>query len=466
MPYALGVDLGTTYTAAATARDGRVEIFSLGRHLAAVPSVVYAGAEGVLVGDPAVQRAVTEPERVAREFKRRVGDPVPLVLGGTPWSAEQLMARMLEWVLARVGAEEGSAPVRLVVSHPANWGRFKRDVLLEAVHLTAGAPPVATISEPEAAALHYASVDRVKPGSVIAVYDLGGGSFDVTVLRRGDDGFELVGQPDGVERLGGIDFDEVVYRHVLGHALDGAEPDVEDPTTRAALARVRQACVDAKETLSFDTRVTVPVVLPGVSTTVTVTRSEFEEMIGPPLEETVRALRRALDSARVDPEDLRSVLLVGGSSRIPLVGQLVQGALGRPVAVDAHPKHPVALGAARAAWEGSPRLVAVTPTPEPARWALPARWEASAGAAPATPATPPPATPPPAFAAPVETVRPVPAEPPEMVAETAPKAALAPTEPSEGRDVAAAEPTTPRWVVPVVTVAILVVAVVIAVLVR
>ncbi|MGH9245569.1 MAG: Hsp70 family protein [Acidimicrobiales bacterium] len=460
MVYALGVDLGTTYTAAATARHGRAEVFPLGRRLAAVPSVVYAGRDGVLVGEPAGMRAVTEPERVAREFKRRVGDPVPLVLGGAPWSAEQLMARLLEWVLGRVREQEGEPPPRLVICHPANWGRFKRDVLVEAVRLVDRVPPAAMLTEPEAAAIHYASNDRLDAGDVIAVYDLGGGTFDLSILRTTDTGFEFIGEPEGIERLGGVDFDEVVYRHVLRHALDGAEPNTDDAATLASLARLRDDCVDAKEALSFDTRVAVPVVLPGVNTTVTITRSEFEDMVRPPLEQTMRALRRVLDAAAVPAERLRAVLLVGGSSRIPLVGQLVAGELGRPVAVDAHPKHPVALGAALAAWDGSVLLRPVTRSVGPARWDLPARWgPVPRSPTPVTP-SPTPVTPSPRPSAPEPAAEPstavstaAPAEEVTLAAETTPVHEV------DG-------PVVPRWVVPALAAAILVVVLLVALVAR
>lgn len=268
---------------------------------------------------------------------------------------------VLEWVLERVEAQEGRPPRHVVVSHPANWGRWKQDVLVEALRLVSAMPPVSMITEPEAAALHYASTDRLGPGDTIAVYDLGGGSFDLSILRAAGGGFEFVGRPEGIERLGGVDFDEVVYRHVVRHAFGGDEPDLSEVATVAALARLREACVDAKESLSFDTRATAPVVVAGVNTTVTITWTEFEAMIRPPLQRTLDVLGRALDDAGVEPADLRAVLLIGGSSRIPLVGQLISGALGRPVAVDAHPKHPVALGAARAEWKGRAPLRPAAP---------------------------------------------------------------------------------------------------------
>jgi molecular chaperone DnaK len=350
MGYALGVDLGTTYTAAAVCRDGHAEIATLGNRAAAVPSVVLLREdETILTGDAANRRGATEPGRVAREFKRRVGDTTPIFLGGTPYSAETLMAKLLRWTVDEVAQREGGPPDRTVVSRPANWGQYKQDLLDQAIQM-AGLENADTITEPEAAAIHYASTERIEPGDVVAVYDLGGGTFDAAVLRKTPSGFEVLGQPEGIERLGGIDFDAAVFAHVT-RTLDGAIEalDEDDPTALAAVARLRQECVDAKEALSTDTDVSIPVMLPELKTEVRLTRTEFEGMVRPALVESIGAMRRALRSARVEPDQVKGVLLVGGSSRIPLVAQMVGAELGRPVAVDAHPKHSIALGASLAA---------------------------------------------------------------------------------------------------------------------
>ncbi|MGH9138637.1 MAG: Hsp70 family protein [Acidimicrobiales bacterium] len=350
MLYHLGVDVGTTWTAAAVERDDRVEMVPLGNRTVAVPSVVLLRAEGdLLVGEAAERRGQAEPERLAREFKRRVGDPTPILLGGTPFGADALTGKLLRWVVDQVSEHEGGPPASIALTHPANWGAYKLDLLAHAAR-HAGVAVDRFVTEPEAAATFYASQERVPAGAVIAVYDLGGGTFDATVLRKREDGFDLLGTPEGIERLGGIDFDQAVFAHVarqLGGAFEALDPDA--PAVRSAVARLRRDCVEGKEALSSDTDVAIPVVLPGVQADVRLTRTEFEDMIRPAVQETIDALRRALESARVAPEDVQAVLLVGGSSRIPLVGQLITGALGRPVAVDANPKHAIALGAAIAA---------------------------------------------------------------------------------------------------------------------
>lgn len=396
--YVLGIDLGTTFTAAAVAADGRAEIVSLGHTSAVVPSVVLVRDDGeVLVGEAAERRADAEPSRVGREFKRRLGDPVPLVLGGTPFGAEALTAHLLRSVYDRAVAQQGAPPEALVITHPANYGDYKLDLVREAIRL-ADVPDVTLLSEPEAAATHYAQQDRLEVGDVVAVYDFGGGTFDAAVLRVTDAGFEIIGSPEGMERLGGIDFDQAVYAHVMNSIGDAADSlDPADPATASALARLRDECRSAKEALSSDTDTDVPVLLPNLHTEVRLTRSEFEAMIRPRISETIDSLTRAIRSAGLAPADVSKVLLVGGSSRIPLVAEMVSAATGRPVAVDAHPKHAIALGAALHSAGEQPTAVAApfgAPVAAASGVALAGIAEhGAAGAAGPPPEMPPPAPP-------------------------------------------------------------------------
>jgi Tol biopolymer transport system component/actin-like ATPase involved in cell morphogenesis len=402
--YSVGIDLGTTYSTAAVCRAGKPEIVSLGNRAASIPSVVYVREDGsVLVGDAALRRTVTEPFRVAREFKRRVGDMVPIVLGGSPFSADALTARLLGAIVADVASREGGDPDHATITHPANWGPFKTDLLQQAIRMAEvdRRCPTSLLTEPEAAAVHYATNERLAAGRVVAVYDLGGGTFDAAVLRRTADGFEFLGPPEGIERLGGIDFDAGVVYHVnqaLGGALDRLPPD--DPAVMSAVAQLSRDCTDAKEALSSDTEVTIPVALPGQHTEVRLTRAEFETMIRPSLFSSVDALERALRESDVEPADLHAVLLVGGSSRIPLVSQVVGDRLGVPVAVDAHPKHAVALGAALIAEHragGAPAAAAPAPAPlppPPPPAPPPPAPDVGPGPPPPPPGQPPPPTPP------------------------------------------------------------------------
>ncbi|MGH8906888.1 MAG: Hsp70 family protein [Egibacteraceae bacterium] len=360
MGYRLGIDLGTTYTAAAVYHQGRPEVVALGSRISEMPSVVYLGPDGsILVGDAAHRRGVTDPDRVATQFKRRIGEDVPLTIGGVSHSAEALTTELLRWVFDAVRERQGGPPEGAAIACPAHWDSQKRRLLSQAAQL-AGLDGPLMLTGPEAAAIFSASTQRIEPGEIVAVYDLGGGTFDTAVLRRASSGvFEALGPPQGIERLGGMDFDDAILAHV-NQALDGAlgRLDLSDPVTAAAVARLRQECVEAKEALSTDVDVRIPVLLPQVVTQVRLVRNEFESLIRPAIGETIEAVKRALHGAGVTPDEVRTVLLIGGSARIPLVAQMLSTEFGRVATVHARPTHAIALGAAIAAAHGSGRAPA------------------------------------------------------------------------------------------------------------
>ncbi len=397
MSYHLGIDLGTTFSTAAVVRDGAAEVLSLSTRSSSVPSVVFIRDDGeVLVGEAAEARAVTEPDRVAREFKRRLGDPTPLVLGGAPYGAERLSAIVLEYLLRRVTERMAEAPLSVVVTHPATYSPYRLDLLRETTRL-AGIPSAVLLPEPQGSALQYAFDHRVDDGQVVAVYDFGGGTFDAAVVRATPAGFDLLGEPQGLDRLGGIDIDQAVFDHVRERAaelLDAADP--RDSAWRSSLARLRTECRLAKERLSEDTDTVIGVVTPGGSQGVTLTRAALESMVRPRLVDTVRTLQRAVESAGLLMADVSRILMVGGTSRIPLVRVMVAEATGRPIAVDADPETATALGAARHAYAlASPRAASAVPavmTPPPAAPLPPSL-------SPPPPPPPPPVPPVPAPAA-------------------------------------------------------------------
>ncbi|GAA0621948.1 hypothetical protein GCM10009547_25920 [Sporichthya brevicatena] len=352
MGYRLSVDLGTTNTAAVVHRPGTGSaptVVRLGDRSATVPSVLFLGADGtVLMGEAAERRALTDPDRVVRRFKRRIGDETPLLVGtsGDGLTAHALAAKMIGLVADRVAEQEGGAPDAVAVTVPAAWGSHKKDLLAGAL-AREGLLDVTMISEPAAAALAYAQAGKLEAGAAVAVYDLGGGTFDAAVLRaESGNRFTALGTPTGIPNLGGVDFDDAVLAYVLGVAgpqTPGVEPD--DPLHLTAMARLRRECVEAKEALSADTAATVPVLLGGAQTSVRVTRADFEAMIAGALEETCTFVEAALVSAGLTSKNLDRILLTGGSSRIPLVTQLLSARYpGVPLERDIDPKLAVAIG--------------------------------------------------------------------------------------------------------------------------
>lgn len=334
----------------------------------------------LLVGEAANRRGTLEPDRLARGFKRRLGDEAPLLLGEEEMSPQELTGHVIRWVVDKVAEREGRRPAHVTLTCPATWGDFRRQLMTEAA-AAAQLTDVGLLPEPVAAAAYYASQQRLDPGALVAIYDLGGGTFDASVVAKTGTGFEIRGTPGGDETIGGADFDQVVMDHVAATLrLAWATLDTADPVVLAGLAQVRANAIEAKEALSTDTDATVPVILPDLSRDVRLTRGEFEAAIRIPVLRTIDTLAQTIDAAGVQPADLEAVLLVGGSSRIPLVSRLLASELGVAVALDAHPKYAVCLGAAISA---APRLADQAP---------PAGTAPSRGAAP-SPRTPLPPAP-------------------------------------------------------------------------
>ncbi len=349
MSYVLAIDLGTTNVAAAVLHEGDRQpvIVELGDRVATMPSTVFMLPDGnLVVGEAAERRARADPDRVARGFKRRLGDPVPLLLGGTPVGPAALLAALARHVVATVEAREGAPAARVALTHPANWGDWKLEQLRQVAALCR-LDQVVFVSEPVAAGVHFAHRDRVAAGDIVAIYDLGGGTFDATVLRNSGQSYDVLGEPTGIEQLGGMDFDEALLTHVL--RLEGVgrgDLDGSDPQLQRQLQSLRARCATAKETLTVETEAVVEVEIRDRRSDVRVTRREFETLIEPAVAVTIDALLQAVHNAGISMEALGRVLLAGGSSRIPLVAELVSRRTQRPTVLDTHPKHTVALGAA------------------------------------------------------------------------------------------------------------------------
>lgn len=374
MGYDLGVDLGNTYVAAAVSRGSEIEMCPLGESSLVMPAVAHLAENGAItVGDPAVRRGLTDPERVVRGLRRRLGDPAPVVVHGRPHPVPDLLATLLRTVLAKVTEQQGAAPERVVLARPAAWDALRCSAYDEVARL-AGLEAAGTVSEPEAVVRQYASVRQLADDRVLAVYDLGGGTFEVSLVRKLPTGVEILGEPRSIERLGGLDFDDALVDlvdHSLGGRLSALDPT--DPGSVRLLARLREQCEHAKEALTADDEVEIPVSVGAEQVDVRITRADLEGVIGSHVQSTVRALEAALGSARMSAGQLDGILLVGGSSRIPLVARTIASVLGCPVRTNVSPKNLVALGAAASA--GVP--LGTTPAPTPA-------------AAPALPPAPPP----------------------------------------------------------------------------
>ncbi|MEV0212926.1 Hsp70 family protein [Micromonospora sp. ALFpr18c] len=386
MRYVLGIDIGSTNTAAAVARRNgttwtRPEPVGLGADSPLVPSVLYLSEDGSLrVGEPPTD----DGSRTTRDFVRRIGDDVPLLLGGEACAPQTLTAELAGWVVERVHALEGGPAEAIVLSHPAGWRPYRRDLLHRALsdlglrHVTL-LPRTVTVAESHAA--------RGFAGTTAAVYALGGNSFEAALVRRTPRGtYEGFGTPQGLDPIGGADFDEALATHVRT-VLARELAATARRGTQAALRGLRAECDRVKRELTVDLTADVVLSLPGGAARIPVTRAQFEDMIRPTVQATVDLLLRTVHGAGRAPEQLDAVLLAGGSARIPLVTELIGAALPVPVEVQPDAQLTAATGAAMAACQVvSPRR------PAPARDPAPVRPRAG-GAGPARASLPVPRRP-------------------------------------------------------------------------
>ena len=387
MGYVLGVDFGTSFTAAVAYASGASRVVTLGKRAGAVPTATFVREDGTLIhGEDAYLVGAHDPDRLVRNLKRRLADPAAVRVGGRSYPPATLISAYLRWVVDAASRSEGAPPDRLLFTHPANWRSLRLDQFRQAL-AEGGLTEVSFASEPFAAAAFHAVSGQVNLGDLIGVYDLGGGTFDAAVLRRVEAGFELAGEPEGVEHLGGVDFDDVLFHLVrtrAGEAWTAAERK-GGPSLAVAVASVRRECIEAKEALSIDTEVQVPVMLPGVNLVVKVTRNDFERLIAPSVQDTIGAFRRSLRQAGVSPSQLSAVLLVGGSVALGVVRLAVREVVGdlTPV-LDADPKYAVARGAALLAAQAESAL-ARSVAPAAASAAAPvgpvSGWDAPVGPA-------------------------------------------------------------------------------------
>ncbi|HYQ62641.1 Hsp70 family protein [Actinophytocola sp.] len=363
MPYALGVDLGSARTVAAVSRNHRdswsePEVVPLDPAATApgVASVLYLTSDdAVEVGEAAIHAGAAEPERVARDFLDRIGDEVPLALGDRYYPAEMLAAVLVAWVADRVEEHEGTPASQLVVTHPVGWGVHRRTVLQSALR-DLNLPELTLLPRPVAAAEAYAATERLEVGQEIGVYSLGASRFEAAVLRRGAFGFELRGHADSVDVLGGTLFDDMVAEHA---AADLGEL----PADPAGLAALRASCVEAKERLSTAVAVTIPTPPGSKKATVLLNRSDFDTMVRPVVEHTVRILQQAIQGSGADSDALRAVVLVGGSGHVPLIAELVTAAVRVRVAAADDPVTAIARGAALAGGKVAKPTVRAQPLP-------------------------------------------------------------------------------------------------------
>ncbi|MGO9740658.1 MAG: Hsp70 family protein [Roseiarcus sp.] len=343
----VGIDLGTTNSEIAIYRDGRPEVLADSGGRMILPSVVGLDQDGaLLVGEAARNQYILHPERTVRSIKRLMGSDREVSLGGREYTPQDISAMILRR-LKEIAESRLGAPVRkAVITVPAFFSDAQRQATREAGEI-AGLEVARIVNEPTAAALVYEAAQQ--QGKRVLVYDLGGGTFDVSVVRIEEGVVEVIAS-HGNNHLGGDDFDHKIVERVLEHLKLEHQADVSD--NPQAMARILRAAESAKKQLSdhpyarIEEEYLAEVDGKPVHLALELARTDYEEMIAPFIEETLSAIHIALQSAALTATQIEEVLLVGGATRTPMIRERLVEVFDRPARGEVDPDLCVAMGAA------------------------------------------------------------------------------------------------------------------------
>ncbi|MCD6382867.1 MAG: molecular chaperone DnaK, partial [Thermoplasmata archaeon] len=343
----LGIDLGTTNSCMAVVIGGEPTVIPNAEGGRTTPSVVGVNKKGeILVGELAKRQAVANPENTVASIKRRMGERIKVKMGDKEYSPEEISAFILRKLKRDAEAYLGEKITDAVITVPAYFEDAQRQATKDAGRI-AGLNVRRIINEPTAASLAY-GLDK-EEDQTIMVYDLGGGTFDVSILELGGGVFQ-VKATSGNNHLGGDDFDRRIMEWVVKRFKD--ETGIDLTQDRQAMQRIKDAAEKAKKELSSltTTYISLPFIAQGPSGPLNIeyelTRAELENLIRDLVEKTVEPMKRALEDAKLKPEDIDKIILVGGSTRIPMVQELIKRVMGKEPFKNINPDECVAIGAA------------------------------------------------------------------------------------------------------------------------
>src|SRR5574344_1203370 len=346
MSKTIGIELGTTNSCVAVYEGGEAKVIANKEGERTTPSVVAFKDGDIIVGGAAKRQMVVNPDTI-RSIKRLMGTSKKVKANGKEYTPEEVSAIILGDLKKTAEAYLGEPIKRAVITVPAYFNDAQRQATKDAGKI-AGLEVERIINEPTAAALAY-GLDKQDKTEQILVYDLGGGTFDVSILEIGDGVFE-VKSTSGNNKLGGDDFDNRLMDYIVKEIKKEHNVDLKDD--KMAMQRIKDAAEKAKKDLSgmTTTNVSLPFIAQvdgsPVNFEMDITRSKFEELVDDLLESTLEPVRKALKDAKLTKNDIDKVILVGGSTRIPKVQEIVKNELGKEASKEVNPDEVVAMGAA------------------------------------------------------------------------------------------------------------------------
>ncbi len=342
----IGIDLGTTNSCVSVFEGGEAKVIANASGGRTTPSVVAFKNGEMLVGEKAKHQAVINPETIS-SIKRLMGTNKKVKANGKEYTPEEVSAMILGDLKKTAEDYLGEKVTKAVITVPAYFNDAQRQATKNAGKI-AGLEVERIINEPTAAALAY-GLDKQDKNEKILVYDLGGGTFDVSILELGDGVFE-VKATSGNNTLGGDDFDNRLSDYILSEIKKQEGVDLKDD--KMAMQRIKEAAEKAKKDLSgmTTTQISLPFIAQvdgsPISFEMDITRAKFEDLIRDLVESTTEPVRKALKDAKLKASDINKVILVGGSTRIPMVQELVKKELGKEPSKGVNPDEVVAMGAA------------------------------------------------------------------------------------------------------------------------
>ncbi|WP_313637958.1 molecular chaperone DnaK [Paenibacillus sp.] len=347
MSKVIGIDLGTTNSCVAVMEGGEAVVIPNPEGARTTPSVVGFKKDGErIVGETAKRQAITNPDRTISSVKRHMGTNHKESIDGKDYSPQEISAMILQKLKSDAEAYLGQTVTQAVITVPAYFNDSQRQATKDAGKI-AGLEVLRIVNEPTAAALAY-GLEKSEDQTIL-VYDLGGGTFDVSILELGD-GFFEVKATSGDNKLGGDDFDQVVMDHLVSEFKK--EQGIDLSKDKSAVQRLKDAAEKAKKELSgvLTTTISLPfiTVVDGVPQhlEINLTRAKFDELTAGLVERTLGPTRQALSDAGMTPADLTRIVLVGGSTRIPAVQDAIKKLTGKDPHKGVNPDEVVALGAA------------------------------------------------------------------------------------------------------------------------
>ena len=348
MSKVIGIDLGTTNSCVAVLEGGEPQVITNAEGMRTTPSVVAFTKDGDrIVGEPAKRQAVTNADRTIISIKTHMGTDYKVDIDGKAYTPQEISAITLQKLKADAEAYLGQPVKEAVITVPAYFTDAQRQATKDAGRI-AGLDVKRIINEPTAAALAY-GLDKLDQEKKVLVFDLGGGTFDVSILEIGDGTFEVLATA-GNNRLGGDDFDQVLIDYLAEEFKKTEGVDLRND--KMALQRLKEAAEKAKKELSstMTTNVNLPFITATAEgpkhLTIDITRAKFDELTAHLVEKTMEPTRRALQDAGLSTSDIDDVLLVGGSTRIPAVQEAVKNFTGKEPSKGVNPDECVAVGAA------------------------------------------------------------------------------------------------------------------------